>query len=391
MKQVKLKNVFSELINGEWGSEAQEVLAGVSVLRTTNFTNEGKIDYSEVVKRVIDPFKVQKKKLRPGDIILEKSGGSDHQPVGRVVFFNDPGEYLCNNFTMVLRVNQKTFSPRYIFYYMYGLHQKGITQKFQNKTTGIRNLQVKAYLELPFRFAIPTITEQKRIAGILDKVQSLIALQKQQLEKLDLLIKSKFIDMFGDPITNPKNWPIRRMGDVFKITSGGTPSRRHIEYFENGTIPWVKTGDLKSQYLVDTEEHISELGLQNSSAKVFPQGTVLLAMYGATIGAASVLSIQAATNQACAAFLPTTDMLPEFLYMYLLLQKEHFISLGVGGAQPNISGEILKREKILCPSINEQRNFVKFSCVINKYKEYLQKRLIHLETLYKSLMQEYFG
>lgn len=240
-------------------------------------------------------------------------------------------------------------------------------------------------------FFIPMLSEQKRIAGILDKVQSLIALQKQQLEKLDLLIKSKFIDMFGDPVTNPKNWPIRRMGDVFKITSGGTPSRKHIEYFENGTIPWVKTGDLKSQYLVDTEEHISELGLQNSSAKVFPQGTVLLAMYGATIGAASVLNIQAATNQACAAFLPTTDMLPEFLYMYLLLRKEHFISLGVGGAQPNISGEILKREKILCPSINEQRNFVKFSCVINRYKEYLQKRLIHLETLYKSLMQEYFG
>lgn len=292
---------------------------------------------------------------------------------------NFPFKVKSSAMKILKPANENVFLP-YWYYFLSslkvdnGLHKRYWISVFANK-----------------QVFCPTLLEQKRIAGILDKVQSLIALQKQQLEKLDLLIKSKFIDMFGDPVTNPKNWPIRRMGDVFKITSGGTPSRKHIEYFENGTIPWVKTGDLKSQYLVDTEEHISELGLQNSSAKVFPQGTVLLAMYGATIGAASVLNIQAATNQACAAFLPTTDMLPEFLYMYLLLRKEHFISLGVGGAQPNISGEILKREKILCPSINEQRNFVKFSCVINRYKEYLQKRLIHLETLYKSLMQEYFG
>lgn len=233
--------------------------------------------------------------------------------------------------------------------------------------------------------------EQKRIAGRLDKVQELIALQKEQLKKLDDLIKSRFIGLFGNPITNPKGWPLKRMGDLFKITSGGTPSRKHSEYFENGDIPWVKTGDLNTPYLTFTDEYITELGVQKSTAKIFPKGTVLLAMYGATIGAVSILDIEAATNQACAAFLPIDSILPIYLYSFLFLQKKRFVSLGVGGAQPNISGEILKREKILCPPLKLQTEFADFVTKIEAQKGLLATRLSHLETLYKSLMQEYFG
>lgn len=233
--------------------------------------------------------------------------------------------------------------------------------------------------------------EQKRIAERLDKVRELIALQKEQLKKLDDLIKSRFIDLFGNPIINPKGWPLKRMGDLFKITSGGTPSRKHSEYFENGDIPWVKTGDLNTPYLTFTDEYITELGVQKSTAKIFPKGTVLLAMYGATIGAVSILDIEAATNQACAAFLPIDSILPIYLYSFLFLQKKRFVSLGVGGAQPNISGEILKREKILCPPLKLQTEFADFVTKIEAQKGLLATRLSHLETLYKSLMQEYFG
>lgn len=238
---------------------------------------------------------------------------------------------------------------------------------------------------------VPDQNEQKRIAKRLDKVQELIALQKEQLKKLEELIKSRFIDLFGDPITNPKGWPLKRMGDLFKITSGGTPSRKHSEYFENGNIPWVKTGDLNTPYLTNTDEYITELGVQESSAKIFPKGTVLLAMYGATIGAVSILNIEAATNQACAAFLPIDSILPIYLYSFLFLQKKRFVSLGVGGAQPNISGEILKREKILCPPLKLQVQFADFVTKIESQKALLTTRVSHLETLYKSLMQEYFG
>lgn len=292
----------------------------------------------------------------------------------------------CNQAIAGLQIKDNSLSIDYLYYYLVSLKPyvnfigRGVAQNNIN-------LSILKNLFIP----LPTLREQKRIAERLDKVQELIALQKEQLKKLDDLIKSRFIDLFGDPITNPKGWPLKRMGDLFKITSGGTPSRKHSEYFENGNIPWVKTGDLNTPYLTNTDEYITELGVQESSAKIFPKRTVLLAMYGATIGAVSILNIEAATNQACAAFLPIDSILPIYLYSFLFLQKKRFVSLGVGGAQPNISGEILKREKILCPPLKLQVQFADFVTKIESQKGLLTTRLSHLETLYKSLMQEYFG
>ena len=128
----------------------------------------------------------------------------------------------------------------------------------------------------------------------------------------------------------------------FQLTSGGTPNKKNASYYENGTIPWVKTGDLKERYVPVGIECITKEGLDNSSAKLFPPKTVLVAMYGATIGACSILAYEAATNQACAAFLPNEDVLPTCLYYFLSSKKEQFMHDGVGGAQPNISAGYLK-------------------------------------------------
>lgn len=113
-----------------------------------------------------------------------------------------------------------------------------------------------------------------------------------------------------------------RLGDIFTISSGGTPDKRQAKYYENGTIPWVKTGDLKEKYVSHNIERITQEGLDNSSAKLFPADTVLVAMYGATIGACSILGFEASTNQACAAFLPTSKVLPDYLYYFLQSKKD---------------------------------------------------------------------
>ena len=112
-----------------------------------------------------------------------------------------------------------------------------------------------------------------------------------------------------------------RLGDIFTISSGGPPDKRQAKYYENGTIPWVKTGDLKEKYVSHNIERITQEGLDNSSANLFPADTVLVAMYGATIGACSILGFEASTNQACAAFLPTSKVLPDYLYYFLLPAK----------------------------------------------------------------------
>lgn len=152
-----------------------------------------------------------------------------------------------------------------------------------------------------------------------------------------------------------KNAKRYKLGELFKIKSGGTPNRQVNEYFEKGLTPWVKTGDLKVKNLFTSEEFITDAGLRNSSAKLFPKNTVLIAMYGATIGACSILKIDAATNQACAALLPNENIDVDYLYYYLLSIKSQLVERGVGGGQPNISATILKDVEIPLPDLAIQK------------------------------------
>lgn len=181
------------------------------------------------------------------------------------------------------------------------------------------------------------------------------------------------------------------LGELFDVTSGGTPSRSNPAYFEDGSIPWVKTGDLKEKYIYGAEEKITELAIAKSAAKIFPENTVLLAMYGATIGACSILKTKAASNQACAAFLPTPKVLPEFLYYYLLSQKDTFVNDGVGGAQPNISGAYLKRFKIPLPPLETQKNIARVLEQADQLRKHAQQMETELNQLAQSLFLEMFG
>ena len=184
---------------------------------------------------------------------------------------------------------------------------------------------------------------------------------------------------------------IARLGDIFTITSGGTPDKKKSEYYANGTIPWVKTGDLKNKYVPTGIECITEEGLKNSSAKLFPPNTVLVAMYGATIGACSILPCEASTNQACAAFLPNEKVMPTYLYYFLLSKKEQFIKDGVGGAQPNISAGYLKNVQFDLIPMQQQINMVSTLDKVSELIALRKEQLAKLEQLVKSRFVELFG
>lgn len=180
------------------------------------------------------------------------------------------------------------------------------------------------------------------------------------------------------------------LGDIFEIGSGGTPSKAHPEYY-GGEIPWVKTGDLKEEYLFSVEDCITEEGLKNSSAKMYEPGTVLIAMYGATIGATSILKFDACTNQACAAFKPCKDVKPEYLYYFLRSKKQKFISDGVGGAQPNISAGYLKKVQIDVRNLEEQDCIITVLDGVNSVIQERQRELDLLDKLIKARFVEIFG
>lgn len=181
------------------------------------------------------------------------------------------------------------------------------------------------------------------------------------------------------------------IGDIFKVSSGGTPSRKKNEYFSNGNIPWIKTGDLKGKFTNPCSEFITQLGLDNSSAKLFPPKTVLLAMYGATIGACSILPFEAATNQACAAILPNDKCDENFLYYYLTSIKSSLIAKGVGGAQPNISAGLIKTLTIPLPSLAEQQKIASVLDAADSLRQKDQQLIEKYTALSQSLFLEMFG
>lgn len=159
------------------------------------------------------------------------------------------------------------------------------------------------------------------------------------------------------PYEVPENWVWVRLKSVASWGSGGTPSRKHEEYY-NGDILWIKTGELNNGWIYDTEEKITDEGLKKSSAKLFPPYSVLIAMYGATIGKVAILGVPATTNQACACAVCNKSLLYMYLFYYCISQKTVFIEKGKGGAQPNISQIILKQHPIPLPPLFEQQRIV---------------------------------
>ena len=242
---------------------------------------------------------------------------------------------------------------------------------------------------------IPPLSEQQRIISVIeqymssvDDVKTSTSILKDCIEKvkskiLDLAIHGKLVsqDTNDEPASEllkrinskavascdnphyvgesqiPYNWCWTTLGSIGKWQSGGTPNRMHKEYY-GGSIPWLKTGDLNDGIITDIPEHITELGLENSSAKLNPVGSVLIAMYGATIGKVGILGIPATTNQACCACIDYKGITQQYLFMLLLANRANFVASGGGGAQPNISKEIIIKTVIPLPPYNEQIRIV---------------------------------
>jgi type I restriction enzyme S subunit len=155
----------------------------------------------------------------------------------------------------------------------------------------------------------------------------------------------------------PDTWLLSKLGELCFTTSGGTPSRKRDDFY-NGNIPWVKSGELSKGLITKTEEYITDEAVKNSSAKIFPTGTLLIALYGATIGKLGFLGVDAATNQAICGIYKNDFLDLDYLYYFLYHNKNKLIEQGAGGAQPNISQTILKDLDVSVPPLPEQQRIV---------------------------------
>lgn len=191
----------------------------------------------------------------------------------------------------------------------------------------------------------------------------------------------------------PPNWVLTSISEISIIYSGGTPDRRNRSFF-NGNILWVKSGELNYNIITDTEEYITEVAIENSSAKILPKGTVLVALYGATVGKLAILGEAAATNQAIAGVITTDSVLNKYIYYYLMQNREFLLQQRQGGAQPNISQKVLLDLEICVPIIEEQHRIVEkieelFSELDNA-EEILKNELIRIKTYEASILNKLF-
>ena len=317
------------------------------------------------------------KYLKKGDIILEKSGGSDKQPVGRVVYFDGPEDsYLFNNFTGLLRVKeQKEWLPKYVFWALYALYKQGKTRQFENKTTGLHNLQSDAYVKKTDIKQVD-FSKQIEISSILDKLRCQIKTRKNEINNLDVLVKARFVEMFGDPIKNPRRWKESKLNEgCVSILGGGTPSKSHPEYFV-GKIPWVTPKDMKKKILRDSSDHITEEAIEKSSTKLIPTGSVLMVIRSGILKHDLPLAINAVPvtiNQDMKAFVPKNQILKEYLLYYFVSIESDVLSKVRAVTADNIDFKEFQKRRIPIPPIELQQEFASFVQQVDKSKVVVKK------------------
>lgn len=238
---------------------------------------------------------------------------------------------------------------------------------------------------------VPDYDEQKKIAAILSAYDDLIENNRRRIALLEKMAEEIYREWFvrmrfpGHEQAKfekgvPEGWSVQKVGEVFNTSSGGTPSRENAANYD-GSICWAKTGELKAAFVLDTEERITDKGLENSSAKVYPKHTVVIAMYCA-MPDISILGVDSATNQACCAFFPKHDYF-HYTYSYLLIKfaQVHMIAFAHGAAQQNLSQELIKGFPLLVPS---RELIVTFSKMAKPIYEQIESLMRTVETLKKT-------
>ena len=270
-----------------------------------------------------------------------------------------------------LRTKEDHFSR-----YARGATIKGITR------------QVVADLVIP----LPPLEEQRRIAAILDRAETLRTQRRSALALLDSLTQSLFLDMFGDPVANPKGFIKQPLSGVAEITTGSTPGRGSDGYY-GGNIPWVKTTEVAGDEIYDTEEKLTEAGLKAIRGKLHPINSIVVAMYGQgqTRGRCALLCIEASCNQACGVIRPSEEFVPRFMFAQLLLAYERLRALGRGGNQENLNLQLLGSFEVLVPPEVLQQTFATRIASIEALKATHRRALAALDALFASLQQRAFA
>lgn len=337
-----------------------------------------------------------------GQAMFEKLSKTDCRPLKNDILIAKDGSYLKCAFKVnedlnacilssiaILRPNLKNIDPDYFVYLM---RTKSIKGAMANYVSGsaLPRIILSDFKKMKLKM-ISSLPTQQKIASILSAYDNLIQNYKKQIEALQTAASELYKEWFvrfrfpGYQTTNfengiPEGWKVERIGALYDSTSGGTPSREHEEYFQNGTYPWIKTGELKDSPILETEESITDEAIKHSSAKLFEKDSLIIAMYGATIGQLGINKMKAACNQACCVLRPKKDKAFGIYYLFHFFKenREFIIGLGNGAAQQNLSQVLINKLKIVNPNKEILEIFEKKESLFFEKIYHLQKQITNL-------------
>ncbi|MDT3673710.1 restriction endonuclease subunit S [Microcystis wesenbergii] len=289
---------------------------------------------------------------------------------------------LFDNNVMGVIPQEERVDTTYLYFYLRTLDFYHLAGK--TTVPAIRKSTIEK-LKIP----LPPLEEQRRIAAILDKADGVRRKRKEAIRLTEELLKSTFLEMFGDPVTNPKGWEICKIGKITDVKTGKTPSREDEENY-GGDIRWVKTTEVRELIIKETEEFLTKKGA--SQVSIFPKNTILIAMYGqgATRGRTALLGLPCATNQACAAIMPSEKYAPFYLWTLLRLSYERLRELGRGGNQPNLNLSMVKNFLIPMPPLEKQIYFQNIVLNLQSQRQKMDLNLQYHDNLFNSLLQRAF-
>ncbi len=376
-------------INGLWTGKKPPFI-NIAVIRNTNFSKDCRLKMDDIAMIDVEVKQYASRKLQRGDIIIEKSGGSDKQHVGRPVLFDiSDGEYSFSNFTSTLRVNDReTILPEYLHKFLYKFYLSGNTAAMQSKTTGLRNLDFNAYRAI--KVPVPSIEEQQRIVDELDLLTGIIDKKNAQLRDLDALAQSTFYEMFGDP--SESKYPVAKLSSLAtgKLSYGSGASAIIFD----GQTRYVRITDIQEDGRLSPDAMSPS---QYDAKYLLNDGDILFARSGATVGKTYLYDSKDG-NAIYAGYLirlvPNQEIvLPEYIYHFT---RSHyyraFIASNVQAvAQPNINAQQYGNLSVCVPPISEQKVFAEEIHSLESKRDMIWSSIKDTQTLLDSRMSHYFG
>jgi type I restriction enzyme S subunit len=382
--RASIKSLIVKEIRGLWGDNPTEGQPFTLVIKTNDLSYEGAIDFSNITKRNIDLKKAEENYLQPGDLLIEKSGGTKDHSVGYVDYFDgDRDTYVCNNFILAIRPNPSVVIPKYLFYILKFLYENGAFFDCYNKTTGIQNLKCESYLKKEIN--VPDVEEQKNVVKILDCIASEVKETKHQCALLDEIIKSRFNEMFGDPILNEKQWRTQAMKNCCSFKPAKNMS--HVQQVWLLNLDHIESNTGK---ILDKE--IVPLSSLTNSTFFFTKDYVLFSKLRPYLNKVVLPNENGYGTTELVPILPGKDV--NRVFLAFLLRSDSFVrwidGLSYGSKMPRASVSMLKEFSLIVPPLEKQNVFLAFSNGIDKLKFDIQRKNDLLNELFAYQCHQYF-